>query len=417
VLAMDIEQVRGLDDPELLARLVEISVTLNSTLEPERLLHFIIDTAADLLHCERASILLYNETRRDLSFLSASDDDPGHLGEIPVPLEGSIAGLIFSRNEAVISNDVANDPRHFGAVGAKTGFVVKSLLGVPMHLRGKTTGVLEALNKREGEFTQQDARLLDVIASQAAVAIHNAQLVQNLQRAHAELSRVDQIKTNFMHLASHELRTPLAIIMSYAEFLRQRVEGTVTKHATAVLEAALRQRAIIDSMQNMNLLKLGILDLSLRPHFLQTMIKEVCEELRPDLETEKLTLKLALPKEPIEVRADAERLKLVFRNVLSNAIRFTPSGGEITVSMQAGAGEAVVSIRDTGLGIPPGELENIFKDYYQVADHMTRRHGGLGLGLSIARGIIQLHGGRIWAESAGPNQGSTFTVVLPRRES
>jgi len=100
--------------------------------------------------------------------------------------------------------------------------------------------------------------------------------------------------------------------------------------------------------------------------------------------------------------------------VLHNAIRFTPTGGTIEVSVRATPAEAQIDVRDNGAGIPAGELGNIFKDYYQVEDHMTRRHGGLGLGLSIARGIVQLHGGRIWAESPGLNQGATLHVVLPR---
>ena len=401
-------------DKAHLARLVEISVTLNSTLELQPLLQSILATAAELLDCEKASILLYNEKRGDLSFMSATGSDAGQLAEIPVPLEGSLAGTIFRAGEPLIINDVSKDPRHFGAVGAKTGFQTRSLLGVPMRRRGQTTGVLEALNKRSGDFNDADAQVLAVVASQAAVAIHNAQLVQALQRAHAELTRVDTIKSNFMALATHELRTPLAIITSYAEFLQQDARGTASNHAARVLEAALRQRAIIESMTNMNLLQLGTVDLKIEPLALQPMLYAAWAQEGAAVQAKQLRLEWALPAEPVQVNGDAEHLPVAFKNIFNNAIRFTPSGGSIHVSGEATQREAGVTVRDTGVGIPAGELTNIFKDYYQVEDHMTRRHGGLGLGLAIARGIVQLHGGRIWAESAGPNQGTTIHVSLPR---
>jgi signal transduction histidine kinase len=408
------QDMTGLDDPRLLARLVELSVTVNSTLEPDQLLRSILTAATELLECENASILLFNPTRGDLSFMSATDAQAAQMAEIPVPLEGSLAGWIFRKGEPLIINDVANDPRHFGGVAKKTAFQPRSLVGVPMRRRGTTTGVLEALNKRQGGFDDTDTRVLAVVASQAAIAIHNAQLLKDLQRAHAEVSRVDKVKSHFMAMASHELRTPLAIIMNYAEFLRQDTTGTLSANAAKVLEAALRQRAIIESMTNMNLLQLGALDLTLKPLSLPQLVADICEEARPEAEAKRQRLEIVGRSEPLKVNGDAVRLPLVFKNVLHNAIRFTPTGGTIEVRIRATPAEAQVDVRDSGAGIPGGELDNIFKDYYQVEDHMTRRHGGLGLGLSIARGIVQLHGGRIWAESPGLNQGATLHVVLPR---
>lgn len=411
---MEPYQEIGLDDSRLLSRIVEISVVLNSTLTLGPLLQYLVTTAADLLDSERASILLYNETRGDLSFMSASGAEAEELAEIPVPLEGSLAGEIFRSGEMLIVNDVARDQRHFGVVGAKTGFQTKSLLGVPMRRGRETTGVLEALNKRSGDFTPADAVVLAVMGSQAAVAIHNAQLLHDLRRAHVELSRVDKLKTDFMHVASHELRTPLAIITSYAEFLRQDAQGKLSEHAARVLEAAQRQRTIIESLTNMNLLQLGALDLKLRPMPLQDAVRAAYDDVRPDAELKEQRLHLTLPSDPVQVNADSDRLPLVFVNVLDNAIQFTPSGGAIDVGLQSQDDEAVVVVRDNGAGIPPGEVTKIFEDFYQVEDHMTRRHGGLGLGLSIARGILKLHGGRIWAESAGINQGATIHIVLPQ---
>src|SRR5260370_13255296 len=297
-ITMTDQDMTGLDDPRLLARLVELSATVNSTLEPDQLLRSILTAATELLECETASILLYNPTRGDLSFMSATDAQVAQMAEIPVPLDGSLAGWIYRKGEPLIINDVANDPRHFGGVAKKTSFQPRSLAGVPMRRRGQTTGVLEALNKRQGGFDDTDARVLAVVASQAAIAIHNAQLLKDLQRAHSELSPVDNVKSHFMAMASHELRTPLAIIMNYAEFLKQDTTGTLSAHAAKVLEAALRQRAIIESMTNMNLLQLGALDLKLTPVSLPQLVADICDEARAAAEAQQQRLEIASISEP-----------------------------------------------------------------------------------------------------------------------
>jgi signal transduction histidine kinase len=122
---------------------------------------------------------------------------------------------------------------------------------------------------------------------------------------------------------------------------------------------------------------------------------------------------LVLPRENPVVRADIEKLGTVFINLLNNAVRFTPDEGEITVRLKTGESEVLVEVQDTGNGIPVCELENIFMEFYQVEDHLTRRHSGLGMGLSIARELVKLHRGKIWAESPGPGRGSIFKVLLP----
>jgi len=398
-----------------LARLVEVSVTLNSTLDPDQLLRFIIRTAAELLECETASILLYNEKRGELNFISASSESE-KLAEIPVPLEGSIAGAIFRENKPYLNNNVDTDPRHFTQVGEKIQFHPRSLVGVPMCIREKTTGVLEAVNKRRGEFTETDMQILAVIASQAAVAIHNARLVQALQNAYNELSRIDKIKSDFMAIASHELRTPLGVILGYASFLKDEAQGELSSHASMVLNSALKMRSLVEAMTNMNLLQMGSLDMQMQAVSMPRIFKAVYEEIAPSLEAKQQKLSFAVPEKVIQVKGDFEKLKRIFINLLDNAVRFTPEGGEITVSLRSHNHEAWVTIKDNGIGIPPSELKDIFREFYQVEDHMTRRYGGLGLGLAIAKGLVAVHKGRIWAESEGSGKGATFKVVLPEHE-
>lgn len=398
-----------------LTRLVEISVQLNSTLDPDLLLRYIIETAADILECETASILLYNEKQGDLSFISSSGSDRRKLAQIPVPIEGSIAGLIFKTNQPMVINDVEQDSRHYQQVGSQLQFQAKNLLGVPMRIKNEVTGVLEALNKRTGDFNQGDVDLLFIIADQAAVAIHNAQLVHKLRNAYDELSRVDKIKSDFIAVASHELRTPLGVILGYASFLTEEAQGDISDHANHVMKAAIQMRGLVQAMTNMNLMQIGSLELELTEVNLGEVIQAACDELRSSFIEKNHQLEIAIDPTVGPVRGDRDKLKKVLVNLLDNAIRFTPENGQITVRLSGTPHQALIEIIDNGIGIPAFELENIFKQFYQVEGHLTRRFGGMGLGLAIARGLVDLHKGKIWAESAGVGTGSTFRVSLPRK--
>jgi signal transduction histidine kinase len=395
-----------------LSRIVEVSLTLNSTLDPEQLLQYIIKTASELLDCEAASILLYDDKRGELFFATAANAAK-QLAAIPVPLEGSIAGTIFLENRPLIINNVQQDPRHYAPVGEQIKFSPRSLLGVPMRIRNRVTGVLEALNKHSGEFTQADIDLLSIVASQAAIAIQNARLIQALQKAYDELSRVDKLKSDFIAIASHELRTPLGVLLGYATFLQEDSQGQASEMASKVLNSALKLRELVEAMTNLNLIQVGSTRLEFRSIPIQQVLQSAVKEIQIAAEAKNQKLSFNLPESSLIVQADPEKLKLVFINILNNAIRFSQPEGEIRIGAKPMHNEAWVEIRDNGIGIPPHELENIFKDFYQVEDHMTRRAGGLGLGLSIARGIVKLHNGRIWAESKGEGQGSSFWVVLP----
>ena len=168
---------------EQLKRLVELSVTLNSTLDLDALFQQITNTATELLDCEAASILLYDEKHPRLYFAAATGSDPKKLAEVPVPIEGSLAGTIFRTNRSIILNNVEQDPRHYSLVSEHIHFHVGSLLGVPMLIKDRIIGVLEAVNKRNGEFTVRDETILLVTAAHAAIALNNARLLRTTQQA------------------------------------------------------------------------------------------------------------------------------------------------------------------------------------------------------------------------------------------
>jgi len=396
-----------------LARLMEISLTLNSTLNIDDLLQYIIKTATELLECEAASLLLYDEKRNRLFFAASTGSDPKKLAQIPVPIDGSVAGTIFREDKPITLNDVSQDPRHFGGVSEQMKFESKSLVGVPMRIRDKGVGVLEALNKRDGKFTEADERLLSVVASQAAIALYNAQLIQALQRAYDDLSETDRLKSNFMALASHELRTPLGIIIGYASFLQQDNEGEVSENAERVLSAASQMRSLIEAMTSLHLLQAKGLTFKPRVVPVQQVLNAAFEEMRQIAQEMHHTVTFNMPQQSLLVTADPDKLTPAFVNILNNAIRFTPSGGQITIGAIQRSGNIQVYIQDSGIGIAPDQLSKIFQEFYQVEPHTTRRFGGLGIGLTIAKGLIETQSGRIWAESEGLGKGTTIRVLLP----
>lgn len=394
------------------SRLLEISVTLNSTLELNRLLQFIMDSTADLVNSEGASILLIDENTKDLFFAAATGSDPQELRKIPVPMEGSIAGTIFRTNQPLIINEVARDPRHFD-VEERTKLPTRSLAGVPMRIRDEVIGVLEAINKRNGAFEQADLETLGIIASQAAVAINNARLLDALKKAYEELGKLDRMKGDFIAIASHELRTPLGVILGYAHLLKEEAGGETSEHAESVLNAALRMRALIENMTNINSMRVGSKELVLAMTPLQDPIRKAQKELSELIQAKDQRLQLALPEQPLRAQIDAPKIAMAITNLLNNAMHFTPPEGTIRMSLEQHGGEAWIRVTDSGIGIPADQLTRIFDQFYQVEDHMTRRHQGMGLGLSIVKAIVQAHGGRVWAESEGAKRGATFTIALP----
>jgi len=245
------------------------------------------------------------------------------------------------------------------------------------------------------------------------VAIHNANLIDALQRAYDELGKLDKLKSDFIAIASHELRTPLGVILGYAALLKEDTDQATSEHASAVLNSALRMRALIEDMTNMNMLRIGTAEMAMSVQPLTPLAEAASDELAMLIQAKGQSLSRHLPPEPLRAMADGPKLTMALTNLLNNAMRFTPSGGTIALDLERHGSEAWLRVRDTGVGIPADQLERVFDQFYQVENHMTRRHEGMGLGLAIVRAIARAHGGRAWAESPGADRGATFTIALP----
>ena len=414
-MATNTDKLRDLEGRQnKLLRLVELSVTLNSTLDLNVLLQQITATATELLDCEASSILLYDESNPRLYFAAATGSDPAELAKIPVPIEGSLAGTIFRTNQPMILNSVEQDPRHYTLVSDKVKFETNSLLGVPMPIKDRTMGVLEAINKRNGKFDDGDVAILSVTAAHAAIAINNARLLQETRDALKQVQDANEVKNNFLALASHELRTPLGIIMGYSQFLKEDTKDETQELAGQVLNAARQMRTILDAMSNLTMLKADTLSLAPQKTPIQDVLTFASEGIKEIASTRDQKLVFAFPEEPIYVSVDIDKTSLAFINVLNNALLFSPPGSAITIDVAPQDDMVLAWIEDQGTGIPADKLEKIFEEFYQIEPPNTRHYGGLGIGLPIAKGLIEEQYGKMWAESEGEGKGATFKVTLPK---
>ncbi len=396
-----------------LRRLVELSVTLNSTLNVKDLLSLIIRTAAEILDCEAASILLYDEKKDVLFFAASTGGDADKLTKVPVPLKGSLAGTIFMTNEPLVIDELKDDPRHNKKASAYIGFEPRTLLGVPLQIQERTMGVLEALNKKGEGFSESDIITLSVIASHAAVAINNAQLVQALEKAYDEVKKADELKSTFLSLASHELRTPLGIIIGYATFLGEEEDSETSAHAEHVLTAALKMRTLLEDMNNLTMLESEESSFTRQKTVIQEVLQKSADEIEELARGREQEIIFDFPEKAIEIKLDAKKFSAAIVNILHNAIRFSPEKTKIVLGVEEKNKALLCWIKDEGIGIPKGKLEKVFDKFYQVENHNVRHYGGMGIGLTIAEGLIEAQGGRVWAESEGVGKGATFKILLP----
>jgi signal transduction histidine kinase len=395
-----------------LARLVEISRVLNSTTNLNELLTHIITEAADLTQSEAASILLLDPRTRQLHFKASSNAIPKQMANMPVSLDKSIAGAILTGNRPLIVPDVSQDPRWNKTVDKAIDFQTRSILGVPMrNVEKEPVGVLEAINKLDGGgFTQQDVETLSILADIAGVAVEKARLFEELEQANAELSELDQLKTDFIAIASHELRTPLSVILGYVSFLREEASPTMAEQFDSVLQAAVHLRSLIQDMLNLRYVDAGQTALGLEELDFVELVRGLNAEKDETAVAKQQTITVNLPNKPVLVWADEGMMEVIITNLLNNAVKFTPQGGQIEITLEQRGFEMWFTMEDSGVGIPQDQLDRIFKRFYQVESPLRRHHEGMGLGLSIAKELVELHNGRIWAENL--SKGSKFTIAL-----
>lgn len=400
-----------------LERVLRLSQVINSTLDLAPLLDIIVQVATELTDTASASIMLIDKETGELRFKAVTGQNSADVKPFPVPLRGSIAGTVATENKPLLIQDARSDPRWYRRVDEASGFVTRSIIAVPMQVRGEVIGVLNALNKRGGApMVWDDVQVLMTLANQAAIAVENARLLNELQAAYDELSELGQLKSNFIAIAAHELRTPLSVILGYAMFLKDDASGVAREQLDIVLQSAMRLRSLIDDMVNLREVDLGRAALELEEFSIQDLVNGSADELRSISAAKGLQLVVSLPKAPIVLEADRKKMNIVLVNLLSNAIKFTPDGGRIGVRVGRLDNAAWLIVWDTGIGIPERDFERIFDRFYQVEPSLSRHYEGMGLGLALAKEMVELHHGRIRVKSV-EGRGSAFTVIVPMCQS
>ncbi len=396
-----------------LEQLLEVCRNLSANLDLDQLLSAVIESASSLTGCESSSILVYDKESQSLRFVAAPFYISDTLRPMSVPVEDSVAGKVYTSGQPLVINRADEDERIFRAVDRELKFQTRSLLAVPLIYKGKTIGVLEAVNKLQGpRFSEEDVLILQTLAAQAAIALENHRLLEESQRAYQQVIELDRMKSDFIAIASHELRTPLGVILGHATFLQEGAAPEQSQDLDIIVKSSMRLKEIIEEFSNVDHFEHGLSRLRRGKVNLSQMVQEVVNSFHEMSIQNNIALAAEVPKTALTVEGDSAKIAMALREVVKNALTFTNSGGQVQVKLEHVPNHARISVIDNGIGIPVNEQAKIFQRFYQVEKHLTRRHGGMGLGLSIARDMLEMHGGKITVDSV-EGKGSRFVLLLP----
>jgi signal transduction histidine kinase len=396
-----------------LQSLLAVCRSLSGQLELEPLLHAMIEASSSLTCSESSSILVFDKTNQALRFAAAPWFILEKMKLVNVPLEGSVAGWVFSNNQSYMIFHAENDERVNRVIDHELNFTTRSLLAVPMQFKGQVIGVLEAVNKaNDSHYNEEDVFILETLASQAAIAIENRRLLEETQQAYQKAIELDRMKSDFIAIASHELRTPLGVILGHASFLEETATPEDREELEVIVRSALRLKEIIEDFSNIDHFERGLSRVRRGKVILQQIIQEVADGFRELAADRQVRLVIDFPEKHLIAEGEAGKIGIALRELVKNALVFTNPGGLVRVKGEVVPGFAKITVTDNGIGIPLEEQGKIFQRFYQVEKHLTRRHGGMGLGLSIAKDMIEIHGGRLWVESV-EGKGSRFSFLLP----
>jgi signal transduction histidine kinase len=448
-----------------LVALNQLGLVLSSTLDLDELLDRALRAVVGNLPFDRALVLLVDEAAGVLAggrSIGGSADVARLVGELEVPLseERSTFAQLAAADGPMVFRDVHEDPYEPNREFARA-LDVTSFLGTPLVTKGRTVGILAVDNRLSGRDVErgmgpllftvgnllaaaiENARLYAEL--EARVAVRTAQLAEATEEAHAARATAEAAsatKSQFLANVSHELRTPLTSVVGFTKIVRKRLDDIVLPALAASasaagsppdpkLDRAVRQigenlaimvaegdrlTAMINDVLDLEKIEAGRMEFRREPVRIEEVVDQATAAVAALFETTGLDLRREIAADLPVVIGDHHRLIQVVINLLSNAVKFTPSGSVSVGASRAASGGVVVSIADTGTGIPPEDQERVFEQFAQSGDTLTDKPRGTGLGLPICREIVEAHGGHLWLESA-VGVGSTFSFSLPAAES
>jgi len=396
-------------------RLNEVGAIVAGTLDRQEVVQAVTDAATELTTAAFGAFF-YNaidDKGEAYTLCTISGVARDAFAKFPMPRNTPVFEPTFRGAGIVRSDDITRDPRYGHNPpyhGMPPGHLpVRSYLAVPVrHRSGEVVGGLFFGHPDPGRFTERHEQLVAGIASWAAIGLENAELYVGVQEA-------SRLKDEFLATLSHELRTPLNAILGYARMVKSgivspdrmmRAIDTIERNATSLTQ-------IVEDVLDVSRIIAGKMRLNVQQVHLPHLIEGAVEAFAPASEAKGLRIESTLDPHPPAVSGDPERLQQVIWNLISNAVKFTDRGGTVRVTLAATDRELTLTVSDTGVGIEPSFLPHMFERFRQADAGTTRERGGLGLGLGIARQLVEMHGGTISAASAGIGKGATFTVRLP----
>lgn len=433
-----------------LTTLNRISQAITSTLDLTETLTIITENTTQLLQVDAASVVLHDKDADDLWFAAASGEASEFVQGKRLALGQGILGWVSQTGEPLLVPDTFSDPRYFSDFDAQSGFQARSILCVPLLVKGQPIGAIEAINKENGTFDEEDLRLLTRMAVPAATAIENAQLFTqsqqeikerkraeaaleveraqlarrveertlDLRTANAELARAARMKDEFLASVSHELRTPLNAVLGISEALQEEVFGEMNEKQLGSLrsieESGRHLLSLINDILDLSKVEAGKLELDLMPTPIEAVCQASLRMVKQNAHKKRLKIHASYDSLVTTVVADERRVKQVLVNLLSNAVKFTPDGGEIGIDVVGDeqAKAVLITVWDTGIGIADEDLAQLFQPFVQLDSRLAREYAGTGLGLSLVLRMMELHGGSVSVQSE-VGKGSRFTVSFP----
>ncbi len=419
------------DSSEVIASL---SDKLRSTLETEKIYDFIYQTLTNAFHVKAFGLLIYNEA--DKNYMAQYNDGFVLNKQKIFPEDKTLTEMFIKNNQPIITEDAS---RIVVLNGNKTIEVLKRLgvaILTPLNVKDKTIGLIALGKKESGDmYNDEDLKVLEVVGAQTAIALENALLYKetknfsiklekevekathDLKKANIQLKKLDAAKSEFISIASHQLRTPLTVIKGYISMMLEGNFGALTKPETESLEKVFlsneRLIQLVENLLNISRIESGRLQFDFQMVDLNKMIESVMEELAGNAKKKNLILQYKpsaklLPK----IKIDDEKIRQVVMNLIDNAIKYTKQGS-VTVKLEQRENKIKFSVADSGMGIRPEDMVNLFKKFSRGTGTSLIHTEGTGLGLYVARMMIEAHHGKIWAESNGEGKGSKFCFELP----
>ncbi len=397
---------------EVVRRLQEVSTQLIQANHIQALYETILDTAVAIMRSEFASIQMFHRERGELRLLGfrGFTEEATRFWEWVRPGSQSACGEALRTRERVVVEDVTTCAFMSGtddlAAYLQTG--IRSVQTTPLLSRtGETIGMISTHWRERHRPDELDLRMLDVLARQAADLIDR-------KLAEEALRESDRRKTEFLAVLSHELRNPLAPIRNAITILgRVPPDGDLGRRAREVIERQTQHLGrLVDDLLDISRITRGKIELKLGTLDAREVVRRACADARGIFEHKRVDLLLSECVEQLWIEADAARVAQMVGNLLHNALKFTPAGGEVRVGVRRRGGLCQVSVGDTGLGIEPEDLERIFEPFVQ-SERTRHRQGGMGIGLALVRELATRHGGTVRASSRGPGKGSEFVLELP----